>query len=261
MSDYFAKAAARADPAPAPHRAPAPPAPLDEPVVGFDEVVFPAPPEPGGALPPGSFPERTDPPAPDPWPTSSFAVQLVPDVVAEPITGSPPGTVAPPRDDHDGRPDPAAEPGSPSRPTFVPRPADAEEPARPAPVKVDRPVPLPLEHVRIDPWPEQASPEEVPVPAARPPAPPVPDDPLALADAVMLESIEPPQAVVPPPEASPPDVSAAEPGHGPAVVIDRLTVELVDDRPARAAEPAPRPRPRPTGHLAGGRRFDSGWGW
>jgi hypothetical protein len=95
------------------------------------------------------------------------------------------------------------------------------------------------------------------------PPPVAPLEPLALADAAIFDALGPPRervAAVSPPAVAESRVDPEPARAGPTVVIDRLTVEIVEQTPAPDA-PATRPRPGPSGLLAPAGRFDSRWGW
>jgi hypothetical protein len=260
MSDYFSRAATRADPVPAVPRPGPVSGPLDQPAGEVEEVEAPAASSPEGQpLAPRSGPVA--PLAPDPWPGRPVVDEPAREASVEPPLATP--AFAPPsaRDAGEGRDRTEHEPAPPAVTVFEPRPVDMPQTDRPVATETERLVPPLSEPVTVVVQPEPARTDEVAVRPTEVPAAPPPGDPLALADAVMWGPVEQPAAVVPPPETRASDVPAAEPAPGPTIVIDRLTVELVDDRPVPAADPAPRPRPRPAGRLAAGRRFGSEWGW
>ena len=161
--------------------------------------------------------------------------------------------------------------------------ARTREAADPPGRVVPRPAPLPPAADR------GVEPSTSSAPAAESPAPPWPVDrgeALALADAAIwgvpgspgpqgpagppgrpgpvaaaiAPDPDPAPATLPPP--LPPDPRAGraevEPS-GPSLVIDRLDVEIVDDR--APAPPEHSARPRPSGRLAATGRHGSTWGW
>lgn len=262
MSDYFARAAARAVPDAAPVRRAGPALDAhvelaepgdetaaarnlpDDPVRGTEEPM----------VRPAVTRAETVPPAPAPWPAEQPLGQ----------TGSGDRWLE-------------EEPAPSGREPVLPSPAVEHSdlvdtgPARPAEsadgvLVFDRVAPEPAvvaPRPESLPDPDVAASIEAEDRAADAPPPVAPLDPLVLADAAIFDALgPPPERVV---AVSPPAVaeSRGDPEPAPAgstVVIDRLTVEIVDQAPAPEA-PATRPRPRPSGLLAPTGRFDSRWGW
>ncbi len=271
MSDYFARAATRTDPEARPGVA--------APVVRGDAASGP------GAL------DHEDPPSdqttvvtrpaidegavevgsPIRWPQHAREEDARP-APAGPVPGPPVG---------DGRAAPPLLLPEVQVGSAAPAPAATDaEPVVPATVRGAEPPGHRIGGEARDPFgiePEaRGRPERLAPPALEPPSPATAEPPLAtteaaaleLADAVMWARDEAVVAVVEPPRA-PFEPRTSEPvTDGPAVVIDRLTIEVVDDRPpgpaqgpAEGVAPPARPRPGPTALIPARGRFGPGWGW
>ena len=266
MNDYFARTAARAVPGPVLRPRPLPEERFPDvaPVVVGDVTED----EPASAGPPESVAEPTGRRADRaPGPHTGVRRQLEPDLSQ---TGA--AAEVPRSNEAPGAGDPTPAPST-AHTRVAPAPDDQPEVRRVIPaVPPDLPGPdqtVPEVRAVIP------APEPPPDPLARgvdPPEPPTAHGPdeepegdsaeaaLALADAIMLGQVDAPRPV-PPPDQATVDLEPGASTPPTAVVVERMTLEIVDDRSPEPAIPKPRAQPRPVGLLRSGWGSDTGWGW